>query len=76
MGPELRVTANGKDAFAPVGGTLNDILRGAGLRDGREAPATLQVWRPYEGKLVRIEFNRLSTEILGLVLIGGERITW
>ncbi|MBL0156252.1 MAG: hypothetical protein IPP47_03995 [Bryobacterales bacterium] len=76
LGPELRVFARGSDAFAPVGGTLNDVLRGAGLRDPKTALATLQVLRPYEGKLVPINFDRTKTEILGLVLIGGEQITW
>ncbi len=76
LGPELRVSANGKDAFVAVGGTLSEVLRGAGLRDSRAALGTLQVRRPYEGKLVPVAFDRTRTEILGLVLIGGEQITW
>jgi hypothetical protein len=76
VGPELRVSANGNDAFVPVGGTLGEALRGAGLRDGRAALGTLEVRRPYEGKLAPVEFDRTRTEILGLVLIGGEQITW
>lgn len=76
LGPELRVFARGSDAFAPVGGTLNDVLRSAGLRDPKTALATLQVRRPYEGKLLPISFDRTRPEILGLVLIGGEQITW
>jgi len=76
VGPELRVQANGRDAFAPVGGTLNDVLRSAGLRETGSVLGTLQVRRPYEGKLVPIQFDRTRPEILGLVLIGGEQITW
>ena len=76
VGPELRVQANGGDAFAPVGGTLNDVLRSTGLRETGSVLGTLQVRRPYEGKLVPIQFDRTRPEILGLVLIGGEQITW
>ena len=76
VGPELRVVANGTDAFVPVGGTLVDILRSAGVRNERAALGTLHVRRPYEGKLVPVDFDRTRKEILGLVLIGGEQITW
>ena len=76
LGPELRVFAQGRDAFSPVGGTLNDVLRSVGVREPGGVRGTLQVRRPYEGKLVPIKFDRTRTEILGLVLIGGEQITW
>jgi len=76
LGPELRVLARGSDAFAPVGGTLNDVLRSTGIREPRSVLGTLQVRRPYEGKLAPVEFDRTKTEILGLVLIGGEQIIW
>ena len=61
VGPELRVVANGNDAFAPVGGTLNGIVRSAGVREPVGVLRTLEVRRPHEGRLV---------------LIGGEQIIW
>ena len=76
LGPELRVTVNGRDAFVAVSGVLGEVLRSSGVRDTSEALKTLQVKRPYEGKLTPVEFDRTRTEILSLVLIGGEQITW
>jgi hypothetical protein len=36
----------------------------------------LAVRRRYGGKLAPVEFDRNSTEILDLILIGGEKISW
>lgn len=36
---------------------------------------SMKVSRPYEGRLVPLEFDRANYEILSLVLLGGE-ITW
>jgi len=76
LGPELRVFANGRDAFATVGGTLGEVLRNSGLREPKAALGTLEVRRSYEGRPLPIEFDRTKADILGLVLIGGEQITW
>ena len=67
--------ANGEDAFAPVGGTLIELLRGAGLREGREALATPRVRRSCKGRFVPVECWRGRTEIPGFAPIGGEQIT-
>jgi len=76
IGPELRVRVNGKDEFAPVGGHIADLMRAMGLGNIESKAATLKVMRPYEGKLTPVEFDRTKAGILGLVLIGGEELTW
>ncbi|GEM_PF-4358944 len=76
IGPELKVRANGKDEYVPVGGNIADLMRGAGVRDPMAKTATLKVTRPYEGKLAPVEFDHSKSSILSLVLIGGEELTW
>jgi len=39
-------------------------------------PPELKVYKLYDGKPVPVEFDRASPEILGLVLNGGEKISW
>lgn len=76
LGPELRVRVNGKDEFAPVGGTIADVLRTMNIRNGPELAKSMKVLRPYEGQLLPLEFDRTDDNILSLVLMGGEEITW
>lgn len=76
IGPELRVRANGRDEFVPVGGNLGDLFRVMEIRDAAKKLSTLRIRRPFEGALRPVEFDRTSPSILGLVLIGGEEITW
>jgi hypothetical protein len=76
LGPELRVRANGTDQYAPVGGHIGDVLRSMNIRNGAELVKTMRVSRPYEGKLVPVEFDRANNDVLSLVLMGGEEITW
>lgn len=76
IGPELRVRVNGTDQYAPVGGHIADVLRTMNIRNGPELVKSMKVSRPYEGRLVSLEFDRTSNDILSLVLLGGEEITW
>ena len=76
IGPELRVRVNGTDQYAPVGGHIGDVLRTMNIRNGPELVKSMKVARPYEGKLVPLEFDRANYDILSLVLLGGEEITW
>lgn len=76
IGPELRVRVNGRDEFAPVGGNVGDLLRAMEIRDPLKKLATLRIRRPFEGAMRPVEFDPASPAILGLVLVGGEELTW
>jgi hypothetical protein len=74
VSPELRVRANGEDFYIRVGGFLLEVLDQ--YHTGDEPPKTLRVRRPYRGRLVPIEFDPKSPDILHLVLLPGDEITW
>ena len=78
----IPVTVNGKDVMLLWGAHLIDAIR-----EGNSARVAAQTWpgtafrnlsvsRPYRGRLAPVEFDRNSPDILSLVLLGGEVITW
>jgi hypothetical protein len=74
VSPELRVRVNQKDAFVPVGGMVQEVLD---LHDPEAGPpASLKVLRPFHGRLIPIKFDRSSRDILKLVLLPGDQITF
>ena len=74
VSPELRARVNGQDFYIRVGGFLREVLD---LKNRDDAPpTTLKVRRPYHGRLVPIKFNPNSRDILMLVLLPGDEITW
>ena len=70
LNPFLAITVNGSETTVPVGSTVR-----AAIHLDR-VPPDLKVYKLYAGKPVPVEFDRASPEILGLVLNGGERISW
>jgi hypothetical protein len=74
VSPELRVRVNQKDAFVRVGGMVQEVLD----PEGPEAspPPSLKVLRPFHGRLIPIKFDRSSRDILRLVLLPGDQITF
>ena len=70
VNPFLVIAVNGSETTVPVGSTI----RAATHLD--RVPPDLKVYKLYAGKAVPVEFDRASPEILGLVLNGGERISW
>jgi hypothetical protein len=74
VSPELRVRVNQKDAFVRVGGMVQEVLD----LEGPEAspPPSLRVLRPFHGHLIPIKFDRSSRDILSLVLLPGDQITF
>ena len=70
LNPFLAITVNGSETTAPLGSSL-----GAAIHLGR-LPPNLKVYKLYAGEPVPVEFDRSGTEILGLVLNGGEKISW
>jgi sulfur carrier protein ThiS len=76
IGAELKIRTNGQTVSVPVGGTVADLVRATGLRDPAGVLPTLKLTRPYEGKPLAVEFDRARTEVLRVVLLGGEEVSW
>src|SRR5580698_7381473 len=74
VSPELRVRVNQKDAFITVGGMVQDVLDLENTEAG--APPSLKVLRPFRGHLIPINFDRSSKDILRLVLLPGDQVTF
>jgi hypothetical protein len=74
VSPELRVRTNGQDFYIRVGGFLQEAIDLKNPDDG--PPKTLNVRRLYRGRLVPIKFDPKSDDILKLVLLPGDEITW
>ena len=70
LNPFLEITVNGSETTVPLGSTV----RAATHLD--RVPPELKMYKLYAGKPVPVEFDRASPEILGLVLNGGEKISW
>ena len=73
VSPELRVRANNQDYYIRVGGFLQEVLD---WRPGDHVLKTLKVRRPFHNRLVRIKFDPTTDDILKLVLLPGDQITW
>jgi hypothetical protein len=74
VSPELRVRVNRKDAFVTVGGMVQDVLD----LESADAPLplSLEILRPFHDRLIPIKFDRASRDILKLVLLPGDQITY
>jgi hypothetical protein len=73
VSPELRIRVNHKDVFVPVGGMVQEALN---LPNEEDPPSTLRVLRPFHGHLIPIKFDRPSRDILKLVLLPGDQLTF
>ena len=76
LSAELKAQANGRIQTVPVRGSLWDLLKESGVQNPRSVLGSLKVKRPYEGTLAPVEFDRSRPDILGLILIGGEEVSW
>jgi hypothetical protein len=74
VSPELRVRTNGQDFYIRVGGFLQEAIDRPHAESG--PPKTLKVRRLFRGRLVPIKFDVNSDDILKLVLLPGDEITW
>jgi hypothetical protein len=73
VSPELRIRANGQPYYVGVGGFLLGALD---WHPGDHAPKTLKVRRLFRGRLIPVKFDPNSDDILRLVLLPGDEITW
>lgn len=77
VNPFLAVTVNGEETRLGVRATVRGaILQGRGPQRAEEVLPHLSVRKPYGGKLVEVEFDRSSSAILDMLLLGGESISW
>jgi hypothetical protein len=74
VSPELRMRVNQKDAFVRVGGMVQEVLDLENPEAG--PPPSLRVLRPLHRRLIPIKFDRSSRDILKLVLLPGDQITF
>jgi pimeloyl-ACP methyl ester carboxylesterase len=72
----IAVTVNGKEALVNWGSTVDAAIRASGERQPGSVLPRLSLSRPHDGKLVAVDFDRSDPAILGLVLAGGENISW
>jgi hypothetical protein len=73
----LAVTVNGKEVRVGIRGMVRSAIRQAGgPQHAEEVLPSLTVRKPYGGKLVDVEFDRSSSAILDVTLLGGESISW
>jgi hypothetical protein len=74
VSPELRIRVNQRDAFVRVGGTVQEVLDLANPE--ADPPSSLKVLRPFHNRLIPIKFDPSSRDILKLVLLPGDQITF
>jgi hypothetical protein len=74
VNPQMRVLVNGQETFVGISGTVRDALNLN--RPGAVAPKTLMVRRIFQGRLIPVKFDPASDDILHLVLMPGDEISW
>ncbi len=72
----VAVSVNGNEVVVPWPATVWEAIQQGGTRNAREILGSLAVRKEYGGRLLPVEFDRTSNAILGLLLAGGESITW
>jgi hypothetical protein len=70
------VTVNGREVMVRWGSAVGEAIRSAGGQQNTSLLPRLTVERRYDGRSVPVEFDRSSPAIFGLILTGGEVISW
>ncbi len=76
LNPLITITVNGSEALVTWNSTVNGAIRAAGERQPDAVLPRLSVSKLHDGRLVSVDFDRSDKAILGLVLTGGESISW
>ena len=77
VNPALAVTVNGREVRVGIRTWVRSaILQSGGPRNAEDVLRTLTVKKPFAGKLVEVEFDRSSSAILDMTLLGGEEISY
>jgi hypothetical protein len=74
VSPELRIRVNQRDAFVRVGGIVEEVLDLENPEAG--PPPSLKVLRPFHSRLIPIKFDPSNRDILRLILLPGDQITF
>ncbi|MFN0102197.1 MAG: hypothetical protein ACKV2U_08915 [Bryobacteraceae bacterium] len=74
--PMVSVSVNGAEVLIPRGGTVFQAIRLAGVVKPDTVLSQLSVFKLWNGRLVRVQFNPADDMILRLVLRGGETVSW
>jgi hypothetical protein len=77
----FNIRVNGADVFVRIGGTISEALGEArnGLRvtgRGQPLPQNVTVRRMFHGKLIPIRVDGAPNDILGLVAVPGDEVTY
>jgi len=72
----VSVTVNGQPTPVTWGTSVGGLVLSARPRDANSVLPTLAVYKLYRSKPVAVEFDHASPAILGLVVTGGEVISW
>ncbi len=71
------VTVNGAQTWVTWGTNIGGVIRAAaGDRRTNTILPKLAVYKPYDGKVVRVEFEHADTAIFNLIVSGGEIVSW
>jgi hypothetical protein len=70
---EIRVRANGKDAYAELGARVDQLLHELGTDD---IPQSVQIRRLFDKRLVSIRVDSDNKDLLALVLMPGDVINY
>ena len=77
VNPFLVATVNGAEVRLAAGTTVRRAIQaGQGPARAQEVLPRLRILKPYNGKLVAVEFDRGRQEILDVMLLGGESVSW
>ena len=60
---EIGVEANTKNYYLPLGATVGELIREAGVGSPDEVLPTLQVRRLFRGRPVRVDFDQLGIHL-------------
>jgi hypothetical protein len=71
---EIRVKANGKDAFARLGARVDELIDE--VKDNDDTPRSVQVKRLFDKRLVPVKADSGEKDILALILMPGDVITY
>jgi hypothetical protein len=70
---EMRIQVNGHEDFVRVEANLGELMHST--RAGA-VPKTLMIRRVFQGRVIPVRFDYTNQDILGLVLMPGDEISW
>jgi hypothetical protein len=75
VNPYVAVMVQDREVIVTPGSTLRVAMRVAG-KQPPDVMETLQVAKPFGGRLAPVRFDRTKADVLDLVLLGDEVVRW